>query len=92
MNIRWITAIFLSVAVIVTVAPGLVLAQDNTQSQTVEEKLYNSDDMLIDGAFRDPQGMFERARAEARFESVLNLERSFVDRMESSAQETSMRP
>ena len=92
MNIRWITAIFLSVAVIVTVAPGLVLAQDNTQSQTVEEKLYNFDDMLIDGAFRDPQGMFERARAEARFESVLNLERSFVDRMESSAQETSMRP
>ncbi len=93
MNIRWITAIFLSVTVIVTFVPGLVFAQDNAQSQTtVEEKLYNFDDMLIDGAFRDPQGMFERARAEARFESVLNLERSFVDRMESSAQETSMRP
>lgn len=58
----------------------------------VEEKLYNFDDMLIDGAFRDPQGMFERARAEAEFEGVLKLERSFMPRVEDSAQELSMRP
>ena len=58
----------------------------------VEEKLYNFDDMLIDGAFRDPQGMFERARAEAEFEGVLKLERSFMPRVEESAQELSMRP
>ena len=90
MNCRWITAIFVSIAVLL---PGIALAQDGASSDgTVEERLYNFDDMLIDGAFRDPQGMFERARAEAKFESVLNLERSFVDRMESNAQETSMRP
>ena len=58
----------------------------------VEEKLYNFDDMLIDGAFRDPQGMFERARAEAKFESVLRLERSYMQRLEENAQESSMRP
>ena len=58
----------------------------------VEEKLYNFDDMLIDGAFRDPQGMFERARAEAQFEGVLNLERSFLPKLEENAQEPSMRP
>ena len=58
----------------------------------VEEKLYNFDDMLIDGAFRDPQGMFERARAEAKFEGVLRLERSYMQRLEEDAQESSMRP
>lgn len=58
----------------------------------VEEKLYNFDDMLIDGAFRDPQGMFERARSEAQFEGVLNLERSFLPKLEENAQEPSMRP
>ena len=93
MNIRRITAIFLSIVINVIVVPCIALGQDSPAPQTtVEEKLYNFDDMLIDGAFRDPQGMFERARAEARFESVLKLERSFEDRMESSAQETSMRP
>lgn len=62
------------------------------ESGAVEEKLYNFDDMLIDGAFRDPQGMFERARAEAKFEGVLRLERSYMQRLEENAQETSMRP
>ncbi|MBQ1926966.1 MAG: hypothetical protein II767_11375 [Proteobacteria bacterium] len=62
------------------------------ESGAVEEKLYNFDDMLIDGAFRDPQGMFERARAEAKFEGVLRLERSYMQRLEEDAQESSMRP
>ncbi len=62
------------------------------ENGAVEEKLYNFDDMLIDGAFRDPQGMFERARAEAKFEGVLRLERSYMQRLEEDAQESSMRP
>ena len=69
---------------------GFAAAQDD--SGKVEEKLYNFDDMLIDGEFRDPQGMFERARSEAQVESVLNLKRSFMPRVEETAQETSMRP
>jgi hypothetical protein len=36
--------------------------------------------------------MFERARAEAQFEGVLNLERSFMSGLEENAQEPSMRP
>jgi len=58
----------------------------------IEEKLYNFDDMLIDGAFRDPQGMFERARSEAEFEGALKLERSFMDGVQEDTLETSMRP
>ena len=60
--------------------------------EPVEEKLYNFDDMLIDGAFRDPQGMFERARSEAEFEGALKLGRSFMDGVQEDTLETSMRP
>ena len=67
--------------------PVLSYAEDQ-----VEEKLYNFDDMLIDGAFRDPQGMFERARSEAEFEGALKLERSFMDGVQEDTLETSMRP
>ena len=67
--------------------PKMVYADD-----TVEEKLYNFDDMLIDGEFRDPQGMFERARSETDFEGALKLERSFMDEVQEDTLETSMRP
>ena len=66
--------------------------EGDAQDGAPEEKLYNFDDMLIDGAFRDPQGMFERARSEAEFEGVLKLERRFVDKTEETSQESSMRP
>lgn len=67
-----------------------VFAQDSASG--VEEKLYNFDDMLIDGEFRDPQGMFERARSEATFEGVLNLERTFMQKTDDNMLESSMRP
>ncbi|MCL2326840.1 MAG: hypothetical protein FWC40_10160 [Proteobacteria bacterium] len=67
--------------------PAQVFGQD-----IIEEKLYNFDDMLIDGAFRDPQGMFERARTEVVFEGALNLRRSFLRLSEEDVQESSMQP
>ncbi len=87
MKIRmfFVTALILSTSVSISV-------YGEESAGSVEEKLYNFDDMLIDGAFRDPQGMFERARTEAEFESVLKLERSFIRRIEDNTQESSMRP
>ena len=85
---------FSSVSFTVILALCAFMSESHAQDagNQVEEKLYNFDDMLIDGAFRDPQGMFERARAEAQFEGVLNLERSFMPGLEDNAQEPSMRP
>lgn len=71
--------------------PALAFAQ-NAQEQAVEERLYNFDDMLIDGAFRDPQGMFERARAESNIEGVLQIERHFTNKSCDDVQDSSMRP
>lgn len=67
--------------------PSVGLCQD-----PVEEKLYNFDDMLIDGSYRDPQGMFERSRSDLSFEGVLKLKRSFISEIEENAQETAMQP
>ena len=85
MKLQFLTWMLFSVLMLL---PALCLAQD----EAVQERLYNFDDMLIDGSFRDPQGMYERARAEAKFEGVLDLERSFMTRLEDNAQESSMRP
>lgn len=85
MKLQILTTMLFSVLMLL---PALGLAQD----EAVQERLYNFDDMLIDGSFRDPQGMYERARTEAKFEGVLDLERSFMTRLEDNAQESSMRP
>ena len=85
MKLQILTGTLFSVLMLL---PALGLAQD----EAVQERLYNFDDMLIDGSFRDPQGMYERARTEAKFEGVLDLERSFMTRLEDNAQESSMRP
>lgn len=82
------TRCFICVAMVFALSSTSVLAQE----EAPQEKLYNFDDMLIDGAFRDPQGMFERARADVKFEGVLKIERNFVEKNEETAQESAMRP
>ena len=82
------TRCFICVAMVFALSSTSALAQE----EAPQEKLYNFDDMLIDGAFRDPQGMFERARADVKFEGVLKIERNFVEKNEEPAQESAMRP
>ncbi len=82
------TRCFICVAMVFALSSTSALAQE----EAPQEKLYNFDDMLIDGAFRDPQGMFERARADVKFEGVLKIERNFVEKNEETAQESAMRP
>ena len=82
------TRCFICVAMVFALSSTSALAQE----EAPQEKLYNFDDMLIDGACRDPQGMFERARADVKFEGVLKIERNFVEKNEETAQESAMRP
>ena len=82
------TRCFICVAMVFALSSTSALAQE----EVPQEKLYNFDDMLIDGAFRDPQGMFARARADVKFEGVLKIERNFVEKNEETAQESTMRP
>ena len=57
----------------------------------VEEQYYNFDDMLIDGSYRDPQGMFERSRAESQFDGIVRLHRSFLDEISLSCEESHLK-
>lgn len=77
---------------LIVIASILAIPSVGLSQEPIEEKLYNFDDMLIDGSYRDPQGMFERSRAELSFEGVLKLKRSFILEIEVNAQETAMQP
>lgn len=64
------------------VAPSLASADED-----MDTMFYDFSDMLIDGDFRRPQGMGTTVRQQARFESLLNLRRSFIDEIGVAAQE-----
>jgi hypothetical protein len=74
-------------AVATVVVPVYASAQDSGE---VETRFYDFNDMLIDGEFMRPEGMFTRARDTARFERLLNLRREFIQEIEQSAKEESL--
>ncbi|OIP44583.1 MAG: hypothetical protein AUK47_00775 [Deltaproteobacteria bacterium CG2_30_63_29] len=56
----------------------------------VKEKFYNFDDMLIDGEFKTPQGMYENARDKAKFDRLLKLKKSFLPKIQETSQEEAL--
>jgi len=44
-------------------------------------KFYNFDDMVVDGEFRKPSVLLTTARAQARFDRLLRLRKSFLPEM-----------
>ena len=70
----------------VTVLAATAFAQDGE----VQTRFYDFNDMLIDGEFQRPEGMFATERGEARFDSLLNLRRSFLEEIEETAAEDAL--
>ncbi len=71
---------------LVTLLASSAFAQDGD----VQTRFYDFNDMLIDGEFQRPEGMFATERGEARFDSLLNLRRSFIDEIEETASEDAL--
>ena len=67
---------------------GSVFAQDDGAGP--DTMFYDFNDMLIDGEFQRPEGMFATERGRARFESLLSLRRSFIDEIEEAAHEEAL--
>ena len=65
---------------------GVSFADDSA----VKEKFYNFDDMLIDGEFKTPQGVYENARDKAKFDRMLKLKKSFLPKIQETAQEDAL--
>ena len=70
-------------------AGGVAFAQDDGGGEA-ETRFYDFNDMLIDGEFQRPEGMFATERGRARFESLLSLRRSFIDEIEEAAHEDAL--
>ena len=60
------------------------------QDDEVQTRFYDFNDMLIDGEFQRPEGMFATERGQARFDSLLSLRRSFIDEIEAAAHEDAL--
>lgn len=60
------------------------------QDGDVETRFYDFNDMLIDGELQRPEGMFATERGSARFDSLLTLEKSFVEEIEEGAEEEAL--
>ena len=56
----------------------------------MQTRFYDFNDMLIDGEFQRPEGMFATERGQARFDTLLNLRRSFIDEIEEAANEDAL--
>ena len=71
---------------VLTIVGSSVMAQDNE----VQTRFYDFNDMLIDGELQRPEGAMMSERESARFESLLNLDQSFVEEIEKGAEESEL--
>lgn len=77
-------------AVTLFLGSTLVGASAFAQDDEVQTRFYDFNDMLIDGEFQRPEGMFATERGQARFDALLTLRRSFIDEIEEAAHEDAL--
>jgi hypothetical protein len=82
---RKITAILIALAFAFTSASAF--AQDDGQPRA---KFYDFDDMLVDGQLKTPDLIKNNARGKAQFERLLNLKKSFMPKIEESANQAAL--
>lgn len=71
------------------ITPTTVFAQDSGGEET-RSKFYNFNDMLIDGKFRKPDIMKQKAREKAGFKRLLKLKKNFLPKVLETSQEQSL--
>lgn len=76
------------VAGIMGVAPG-AFAQDEGGEET-RTKFYNFDDMLIDGQFKKPDIMKQKAREKAKFRRLSKLKKGFLPKVVETSEEQAL--
>lgn len=60
------------------------------QDGETRTKFYNFDDMLIDGQFKKPDIMKEKAREKAGFNRLLKLKKNFLPKVLETSQEQAL--
>ena len=67
---------------------GQAFAQDDGDERT---RFYDFENMLIDGEFVSPDMELMQSQGRAQFDRLLNLQTSFIPKVEASAAEPSLR-
>jgi hypothetical protein len=67
---------------------GQAFAQDDGEERT---RFYDFENMLIDGEFVSPDLEHMQTQGRAQFDRLLNLQTSFIPKVEESAAEPSLR-
>ena len=81
---------FLSAAVVLLLSMSAQSAFAQDGEGEVETRFYDFNDMLIDGELQRPTGVSMTERGSARFESLLNLEQSFIEEIDQDAEESAL--
>lgn len=82
---KWLAVALFGAALLIT--PTTVFAQDGEETRS---KFYNFDDMLIDGKFRKPDIMKQKAREKAGFKRLLKLKKNFLPKVLETSQEQAL--
>lgn len=78
-------------ALALMIAAGLLASASIASAQEgTKEKFYDFDNMLIDGEFKTPTGLYENARDKAKFDRLLKLKKSFLPKIQETAQEDAL--
>lgn len=77
---------------LLTAAVVFFVASDAmAQDDEVQTRFYDFSDLLIDGELLRPDGQFMTSRGGARFQSLVQLRRSFRSEIEEAARENTLR-
>ncbi|MFT4703029.1 MAG: hypothetical protein ACI81R_000717 [Bradymonadia bacterium] len=81
---------FLSVAAVLVLSFSAQSSFAQNDEGDVETRFYDFNDMLIDGELQRPTGVSMTERGSARFDSLLNLEQSFIEEIDQDAEESAL--
>ncbi|MBA2661247.1 MAG: hypothetical protein H0U74_03070 [Bradymonadaceae bacterium] len=80
---RRLVALIMAVGMLVSASSAF--AQDEVRS-----RFYDFDNMLIDGEFKAPDLLKDRAREKAEFQRLLDLKKSFLPKIQESTEENAL--
>jgi hypothetical protein len=78
-------------AIVATIAAFSISAGAFAQDDEVQTRFYDFSDLLIDGELLRPDGQFMTSRGGARFQSLVQLRRSFRGEIDEAAREPALR-
>ena len=84
----WKRAVFVAILIVGMTFGGQAFAQDDGEERT---RFYDFENMLIDGEFVSPDLEHMQTQGRAQFDRLLNLQTSFIPKVEASTQEPALR-